>query len=527
VSAALATAATPALELLLRATLLMGAAWLAAAALRTAGASAAARHVAWLFGIAALLALPLLWWAAPAVRLQKLPRKAESAGAPLSAPFSGPAPASADFAAAHSSRDGGWGFVLLALYALGAAALLLRFVIGRRTLARLWRTAERPGEAAWQGLIRRLSREMQLSRPVELRIVPRSVMPMTWGTLRPKLLLPAEACGWSAERRRLVLLHELAHVARRDSLSRSIASLACALYWFHPGAWFVARRMCLEQEHAADDRVLAAGGSARDYARSLLHLATGTVETLQPDLAAAMAGMCQLEHRLVSITGPGRRDRPGLPFLFASALLAALATSVVAATVPVSRSLTRVRQFDAEPAARTAGVEGRTNSRVTEGLSPDAKPLLARAELPPFGATAVAAHSNRRNLASAAAGRATVDPSEAASPGGELKPPREQDHRDRPQAESHAQGVPDYGWNLRQPALRGQVGTFVAPAPLSTRLTLAAPPDPASSGPARPRRWPQFIPRIIPAGTPKPTTNSPSSRTAATMLSWSLQVGPR
>jgi len=176
---------------------------------------------------------------------------------------------------------------------------------------------------------------MRLSRPVELRIARGPAMPMTWGTLAPKVLLPAEACTWPPDQRRLVLLHELAHVARRDSLSRSAASLACALYWFHPGAWFATRQMRMEQECAADDRVLTAGAAARTYALSLLHLARRVGEGSRPDHAAAMAGMCQLERRLVSITAPTHRERPGPAFLYASAAIATSVTLAVATGLPV------------------------------------------------------------------------------------------------------------------------------------------------------------------------------------------------
>ena len=182
---------------------------------------------------------------------------------------------------------------------------------------------------------------------------------MTWGTLAPKVLLPAEASQWPPERRRLVLLHELAHVARRDSFSRSMASLACALYWFHPGAWLAARQMRIEQEHAADDRVLMAGGSAQAYALSLLHLAGGPGARPRFDQAAAMAGMCQLERRLVSITGPARRNRPGSFFLSSSALLAGLTTLLAAAGVPVSASSALPGRFQAKPTAMAEFLAGR------------------------------------------------------------------------------------------------------------------------------------------------------------------------
>ena len=71
-------------------------------------------------------------------------------------------------------------------------------------------------------------------------------MPMTWGLLRPKLLLPADSDRWSDERRRLVIRHELAHVERRDYLTNLITQFVCALYWFNPLVWLVARQLRVE-----------------------------------------------------------------------------------------------------------------------------------------------------------------------------------------------------------------------------------------------------------------------------------------
>jgi beta-lactamase regulating signal transducer with metallopeptidase domain len=331
VSAGLLAGATlaDAVELLVRATLLIGAAWASAAALGRAGASASARHMAWLLGIAAVLLLPLLWATVPALRLPILAAEA-------------PAPAPAGLPTAMTMVDdadsGGWVSMLIAAYGAGAILLLLRIALLRQMLSRLWQQAEPAHEPAWEDLLRRVSGEIGLRRRVELRLARGATMPMTWGTLSPRLLLPAEAEAWPAERRRLVLLHELAHVARSDSLARSAASLACALYWFHPGVWLAARRMRLEQEHAADDRVLSAGAPARSYALSLVALARRT--EAGAGHAAAMAGMEQLERRLVSITGPARRDRPGAAFLASSAALAACVTLLVSAGAPVRAART-------------------------------------------------------------------------------------------------------------------------------------------------------------------------------------------
>lgn len=373
------------LELLLRATLLIGAAWAAAAALRQAGASASARYLAWLLGIAALLALPLLWWLVPALHLPILPAE------PVPGPADFPGPMTGGSAAASSPGDRGWSESLLLAYGIGAGLLMLRFAAGRYRLSRLWRDS-RPGDSGWDDLLLRVSREIGLSRSVELRIASGSVMPLTWGTLAPKVLLPAEANGWPAERRRLVLLHELAHVDRRDSLARSAASLACALYWFHPFVWFAARQMRLEQEHAADDQVLESGAPARTYALSLLQLARRIEDGVRPDHGAAMAEICQLERRVISITTPVRRGRPGLAFRCSSMAMASLVTLAAAAGVLARPSLELPDSLRMEhsplapPPAKQAQALPQETNLAREAPAPTLASSVAEAEeAPPEG----------------------------------------------------------------------------------------------------------------------------------------------
>jgi beta-lactamase regulating signal transducer with metallopeptidase domain len=143
-----------------------------------------------------------------------------------------------------------------------------------------------------------------------------------------RVLLPASAKTWSGERLRIVLLHEEAHVARHDTLLAVIGDAACALYWFHPLAWILARRAGLERERACDDRVLNAGVAAGDYAEVMLDVA----RTLTRRQAAAMpmAEASHIERRIRAILDPNTSRRPvhamaGLASILAAApLLAAL-----------------------------------------------------------------------------------------------------------------------------------------------------------------------------------------------------------
>lgn len=370
-------AGASALDLVLRATLLIVTSWAAAAMLKKLGASAAARHLAWLLCIAALLILPIIWLLAPPLRLPILPLEA-AAAVPAAVTSTGEAPPMLAKGLVESAAPITiW--LLLAAYLIGVTALLVRLAASHFVVSRLWRDAAPVGDADWQGLLSRLSCELRCSRPVTLRIARHPVMPMTWGTLAPKILLPAEASAWPADRRRFVLLHELAHVAHRDSLGRTAASLACALYWFHPGAWFAARRLRLEQEYAADDRLLVLGAPARGYALDLLDLARRIGERSWPEHAAAMAGACQLERRVLAITTPARRDQPGLVFLSAAAVAATFVVLAAAAGMPVrslSEPLDRPSIEPVSSAARSipAADEGRASEPETAFPREDARP---------------------------------------------------------------------------------------------------------------------------------------------------------
>ena len=125
---------------------------------------------------------------------------------------------------------------------------------------------------------------------------------MTFGVLRPAVFLPRDAAQWSEERRRIVLLHELAHVRRWDVAAQLAARLALVLNWWNPMAWKAWREFLKERERATDDLVLRFGARPTDYASHLLEVARAMHGA--PSLgwaAVAMARSSQLEGRLASI----------------------------------------------------------------------------------------------------------------------------------------------------------------------------------------------------------------------------------
>lgn len=247
---------------------------------------------------------------------------------------------------------------LFLLWLAGFGSVILWCAIGHWGLVRLARRAAVVDDDAWLALLAEAAALAGVTRPVRLLRSVAVGAPMTWGFLRPVVMLPADADEWSAERRRAVLLHELAHVARLDCLVQLVAAAACALYWFHPAAWMAARRLRNESERACDDRALACGTPAADYASHLLGVAC---KARAPRLIGAAAiGMAQrstLESRLLSVlddTVPRRamskRARA------ACALLLGLALAVLAAVTPVSRAVaSEVASEKTEKAPAAAG----------------------------------------------------------------------------------------------------------------------------------------------------------------------------
>jgi len=118
-------------------------------------------------------------------------------------------------------------------------------------------------------------------------------------------LLPASAAEWSAERRRIVLAHELAHVARHDWPLQICAELARAIYWFHPLMWFAAARLRSESERACDDSVLNSGVDPSHYANQLLELARTLKNAHRGwSTALAIARPTNLERRFIAMLNP-------------------------------------------------------------------------------------------------------------------------------------------------------------------------------------------------------------------------------
>ncbi len=365
-------------EFAARATVLLSAAlvlaWLARR--RPAGV----RHLLWSTTFALLVALPALYIFAPAWKVPLPPAPggipltegpATSAPVPEAAtesivlpapnPPSPGAPSSAT-PTAEAPPPGRTIPLLLFLWGLGCAVSLVSLAVGRVRFRNLVRLAHPVRDPAWLRQVDAIRGRVGLRGEVRLYLTERAGTPMTGGFRRPAVLLPASATGWSFGRRRAVLMHEIIHVRRRDSLRQLLVRAALAIYWFHPLAWLASRLAACAREEACDEEVLARGTRASEYAEHLLSL-SGTVRAGPSVLALPLVrhSRPQLQRRIESVLNPRRPRRSALA---TAVLLTAVGGAGVTAAVahPVRGPLEDDPVAGLPPADETLG--GKTFGRI-------------------------------------------------------------------------------------------------------------------------------------------------------------------
>jgi beta-lactamase regulating signal transducer with metallopeptidase domain len=206
----------------------------------------------------------------------------------------------------------GWPAIASIIWLAGAVVALVPLLLGILQLRSIGGRVHDVESDALDDYAASLARSLGVRRVVRVVEGEAVSTPMTWGILRPVVLVPAGFGEWPEARQRDVLLHELAHVARYDCLTQYLASVVCALHWYNPLAWVAARNLRIERERACDDRVLLAGARASEYAEHLLTIAR-TLRTPGAAGAAAlaMARPSHLEGRLLAVLDT-RRQRATL-----------------------------------------------------------------------------------------------------------------------------------------------------------------------------------------------------------------------
>ena len=383
-----------------------------AAALRRC--SAACVHGVWAVGTACCLATPIVAWLSPSWTLPILPLPTtEAAERPdiridnvaASVAVSRPTPARVlDSAAtdrptvalragglsASTRRDGqnakpspltvatvpvkrlSLETIVLTFWAAGFFLVLLRTLSQWIAARGRLRQAVDLDDEDWRNHLDAVAHLLDVRSDVAMKRHSGSVSPMVIGLRRPVVLLPDDVDTWSHESRKLVLLHELAHVRRRDVLTQLTATTACAVYWFNPLVWWGAAQMRRLREFACDDVAVALSGAPFTYAQTLLDVAKRY--RCRPSGAVAMARSSHVEKRIASVLS-STRSRAALSTRSMGTLLAVAA--IVAVSVGSCRVIARADDSDAPEVEQAVASVESTESRTMQVsvLDETGKPL--------------------------------------------------------------------------------------------------------------------------------------------------------
>ena len=282
--------------------------------------------------------LPASWFAgarAPAVEFTKtggsafdpapattsVPVVADTAGStPISFPWSDLAP-----------------FLYLVPLALLSGVMMLAVV----RLFAMRRRAEILVEGSWLSALAEAQRRMGFKHGTALLVSSELRSPISWGVLRPTIVLSPKAVAAAGEAE-AIIAHELAHVARLDWAKLLGARVACAVFWFNPLVWALARESHQLREEAADDAVLMADIDGPDYATLLVGAARHDNQGALLAAHGVAPGRDSLKRRITRVLdGSLRRGPASASWMLMSLVVLAGVTAPLAA-------------FSATPAAPVA-----------------------------------------------------------------------------------------------------------------------------------------------------------------------------
>ncbi len=305
----------------------------------------------------------------------------------------------------------------LGVWLIGSIVLAARLCVGQWRMARL-RSGAIPAGRDAEALCAELARRMSLRTPAVLRS-PFVSSPCLDGLRRPVILLP-EDCEASL---RETLIHELAHLARRDGLWNLLRRVSTAAFWVQPLLWVLSRRLEVTAEEVCDDYVVQFGADRARYAGQLLELAERTLPPLAPMGVGMISLRSLLARRVTRILDSSRTlsTRAGARAVTAT-VLAGLIVTPVAGLIGVGdgdgRVLGDVAQGDKPAVALSAVPNSPARKKTVQGrvVGPDGKPFA--------GATVTVARYRR----------AATDPYSSGS-GTHWKPDRQEMDRARSDAD--------------------------------------------------------------------------------------------
>jgi len=229
------------------------------------------KHLLWFFVICGLLVIPIASTFAPILNFRVLSDVA-------SLPAQPDAVTSLSVPVRTINHGLSWSSWALIIWVTGIVVSSLRILIGKITLFHLAKRAHTKVDEKYMHILMKLKKELGITKEVILLKSKKCTIPFTCRIFKPIIVLPYDMDDWPKERIRLVVIHELAHIRRKDNLTQFIARMICSLFWLIPFVWIAYSNLYLEQEKAADSFVIQTKAEPVDYAKQLLCFACCTRE---------------------------------------------------------------------------------------------------------------------------------------------------------------------------------------------------------------------------------------------------------
>jgi beta-lactamase regulating signal transducer with metallopeptidase domain len=213
------------------------------------------------------------------------------------------------------------------LWLTGFLITSFKVTTGYLALRRWFSASKQIDDLPLTALLDDCRQQLGISKDIPLHLCPGQGSPCIAGLINPVIYLPETSRFWSEETLRMVLLHELGHLARRDLWTALAARLSCLVHWFNPLVWWLRRHLLAQCEYACDAKVISAGADPNLYVNALCDVAESGRE---PETALAMAGSAPLRRRVERlITLPKHRRH----LLIGATLVLTAATSLALSVV--------------------------------------------------------------------------------------------------------------------------------------------------------------------------------------------------